>query len=149
MKFNLKKYQIFKLKIYLKEKDFLIFHCAKLNLKQWIIIEQQLKKLNLKYYKPLNGISLKILNTSTHKYFSHLINGPVLFIEYDSKVLETDLIILLKKLEPEFILLAVKLNNVIYMKPCLNKLKTLNYKSNKGNLCKVMDTFLSFTFLSC
>ena len=90
MKFNLKKYQIFKLKIYLKEKDFLIFHCAKLNLKQWIIIEQQLKKLNLKYYKPLNGISLKILNTSTHKYFSHLINGPVLFIEYDSKVLETD-----------------------------------------------------------
>ena len=149
MKFNLKKYQIFKLKTYLKEKDFLIFHCAKLNLKQWVIIEQQLKKLNLKYYKPLNGVSFKILNTSTHKYFSHLINGPVLFIEYDSKFLETDLDLILKKLKPEFILIAIKLNNIIYTESCLNKLKTLNYKTNKGNLCKVMDTFLSFMPLSC
>ena len=149
MKFNLKKYQIFKLKTYLKEKDFLIFHCSKLNLKQWVIIEQQLKKLNLKYYKPLNGISIKTLNTSTHKHFSYLISGPVLFIEYNSKLLESDLSIVFKNLEPEFVPLAVKLNNNIYMRPSLNNLKTLNYRSNKGGLCRTMDSLLSASYLSC
>lgn len=149
MKFNSKRYQIFKLKTYLKEKDFLIFHCAKLNIKQWIIIEQHLKKLKLKYYKPLNGVSLKILNKSTYRYFNHLLSGPVLFVEYDSKVLNFDFSIILKKLDSEFILLAVKINNNIYMTPYLRKLKTLNYKSNKGKLCQVMDNFLSAPYLSC
>ena len=149
MKFNSKKYQIFKLKTYLKEKDFLIFHCAKSNIKQWVIIEQHLKKLKLKYYKPLNGVSLKILNKSTHKYFNHLLSGPVLFVEYDSKALDFDLSSILKKLDPEFILLAVKLNDNIYMKLYLKKLKTLNYRSNKGQLCQIMDSFLSVPYLSC
>ena len=148
MKFNSKKYQIFKLKTYLKEKDFLIFQCAKSNLKQWTITEQHLKKLELKYYKPFKGVSFKILSISTFKYFSRLLNGPVIFIEYDSKNLNSDFHVVLKKLDPEFILLAVKFNNNVYIKFSLNKLQSLNYKSSQGYLCKTMDSFSSSSYLS-
>ena len=149
MKFTLKKYQIFKLKTYFKEKDFLIFHCAKLNLKQWMVMEQQLKKLKLKYYKPFNGVSLKIFNNSTHKNFSYLISGPILIVEYNSKLAISDLFIILKMLEPDFVLLSIKLNNNIYTSSSVEKLKTLNYKSNKGNFCHIMDNLISVSYLSC
>lgn len=147
MDYNSKKYQIFKFKTYLKEKDFLIFHCAKINLKQWIIVEQHLKKLRLQYYKPLNGVSLKILNNSTHHHFGYLISGPILFIEFEYKIVLNDLSIILKQLEPEFSLISIKLNNSIYMKKsCSGHLKTLNYNVNHGNFCRLMDSFLSAPF---
>ena len=149
MDFNSKKYQIFKFKNYLKEKDFLIFHCAKTNLKQWTVIEQNLKKLKLKYYKPLNGISLKVLMHSKYRHFNCLISGPVLFIEYDLKVLENDWSFVLKNLAPEFVLVSVKLSNNLYLTHNLKHLQTLNYKSNKGNLCRVMDNVLSASYLAC
>ena len=73
MDFNLKDYQIFKLKKYFKNNSFFfLFHSAKLSLNQWIAVEQELKKLKLNYYKTINGTTLKTFEKSVYKNSSQI-----------------------------------------------------------------------------
>jgi hypothetical protein len=147
MDFNLKDYQIFKLKKYFKNNDFfLLFHSAKLNLNQWTITEQNLKKLKLNYYKTLNGTTLKTLKNSIYQNITPVISSFVIFINPKFKTTEFDLDSLTKNLKPSFSLISLKLNNKIYSPVQLKGVKSLSYKKNMFNLHKSLDRHLKTSY---
>jgi hypothetical protein len=148
MDFNLKNYQIFRLKKYFKKNDFFfLFHTAKLNLDQWVNKEQNLKKLKFSYYKPLNGTSLTTLNNSVYRNFSSIIGGFVLFVNLNYKKTNQDITSILSSLKPSFVLVSVKLNNKIYSTAQFKGLKSLSYKKNMFNLHKVLDNSLKTSYM--
>lgn len=115
MDHNLKNYQIIKLKKYFKKTGlFFLFHSAKLSLTEWTLNEQNLKKLELNYYKPLNKIAIKTFKNSIFKNFSFNIIGLVFFINSCSIKTELNLFSIIKFLKPSFILTSIKLNNKVY-----------------------------------
>ena len=143
MDFNLKNYQIFKLKKYLKKNDFFfLFHSAKLSLNKWTSIEQNLKKLKLEYYKPLNRTTSKIFKSSIFENFSSIIGGFVLFVNSSNKNNELNLKHITKTLKPNFVLISVKLNNKIYSPAQLKGMKDLSYKKNVFNLHRSLNRYL-------
>lgn len=147
MDFNLKDYQIFKLKKYFKNNSFFfLFQSAKLNLHQWIAIEQELKKLKLNYYKVLNGTTLKTFEKSIYKHSSPLITNLVIFIDSKHKTTEFDLERLKKDLKPSFLLISLKLNNKIYSPAQLKGVKSLSYKKNMFNLHRSLDQHLKTSY---
>jgi hypothetical protein len=147
MDFNLKDYQIFKLKKYFKNNDFFfLFHSAKLNLNQWTTTEQNLKKLKLNYYKTLNGTTLKTLKNSIYQNITPVISSFVIFINPKFKTTEFDLDSLTKNLKPSFSLISLKLNNKIYSPVQLKGVKSLSYKKNMFNLHKSLDRHLKTSY---
>lgn len=148
MDFKFKTYQKVKLKKFFKNNDlFLLFHSAKLNLTKWMFIEQNLKKLRLNYYKPLNKTTAKTLKDSIYKNFSSNIAGFVLFINPSSKNTELNLPLILKSLKPSFTLVSIKLNNKIYSTTQLKGLNDLFYKKSAFNLYKVLDKQLKTSYV--
>jgi hypothetical protein len=152
MHFNLKSYQVFKLKNYFKNKSlFIVFHCAKLNLKEWVQIEQKLKKLKLNYYKPLNKVTLKELKNSIYFNYSPIINGSVLFVSFDSSNSSSDLPHNLNQLQNSlksvFIQVSLKLNNKLYSTQQLVKFQNLSYKENIFKFHKVLNKSLKTCYV--
>lgn len=147
MDFNLKDYQILKLKKYFKKNSFfLLFHSAKLSLNQWVVVEQELKKLKLNYHKPLNGTTLKIFEKSIYKNYSPIITNFVIFIDPKFKTTELDLERLIKDMKPSFSLISLKLNNKIYSPLQLKGVKSLSYKNNMFNLHRSLDEHLKTSY---
>ena len=147
MDFNLKDYQIFKLKKYFKKNGFFfLFHSAKLSLNQWITVEQELKKLKLNYYKTLNGTTLKTFEKSIYKNSSPVITNFVILIDSKFKTTEFDLERLTKDLKPSFSLISLKLNNKIYSSAQLKGVKSLSYKKNMFNLHRSLDQHLKTSY---
>lgn len=147
MDFNLKDYQIFKLKKYFKNNGFFfLFHSAKLSLNQWIVVEQELKKLKLNYYKTLNGTTLKAFEKSIYKNSSPLITNFVILIDSKFKTTEFNLERLIKDLKPSFSLISLKLNNKIYSSAQLKGVKSLSYKKNMFNLHRSLDQHLKTSY---
>lgn len=148
MDFNFKSYQIVKFKKYLKNTDFFfLFHSSKLNLTRWTSIEQNLKKLKLNYYKPLNKTSIKTFKNSIFSNFSSSIGGFILFVNPNHKTTELNLQLINKVLKPSFTLISVKLNNKIYSTSQLKGLKELSYKKSVLNLHKVLDKHLKSSYV--
>lgn len=147
MDFNLKDYQIFKLKKYFKNNGFFfLFHSAKLSLNQWLTVEQELKKLKLNYYKTLNGTTLKTFEKSIYKNFSPIVTNFVILIDSKFKTTEFDLDRLTKDLKPSFSLISLKLNNKIYSSAQLKGVKSLSYKKNMFNLHRSLDQHLKTSY---
>lgn len=145
---NLKNYQIIKLKNYFKRNHFFfLFHSVKLNLAKWTTVEQNLKKLKVSYYKPLNKTTIKIFKSSIYKNFSSNIGGFVLFIYSSYKTVGLNLESLLKSLKPSFVLTSIKLNNKIYSSSQLKGMKDLSYKTNVFNLHKMLDKHLKTSYI--
>ena len=137
MDYNLKKYKVLKFKNYLKNCSFLlIFHSSKISSKDYIKIEQTFKKLKLKNYKILNGISSKTLKNSIYIKYYNLISGLMLFIKPSFKSTSIKLIELKKDLK--FLLLTVKLNNKMYSVSQINSIKEFSYKKNIFDLYKLL-----------
>jgi hypothetical protein len=148
MDFNLKSYRVLKVKNYLKNCDFFFFfHSAKLTSNEWISIEQDLKKLKLKYYKVFNGTTLETINNSVYKNFNQIICGIVLFIEPRFKLTALELDVIKKTLKHLFALLSVKLNNKIYAIEQLKGLKTFSYKQNMFNFYRSLEKGLKSTYV--
>jgi len=148
MDFNLKNYQIIKLKKYFKNTGFfLLFHSVKLDLIKWAIREQNLKKLKLNYYKPLNKIWITTFKNSIYKNFSSSIGGFILIINPNYKLTELNLQSTIKNLKPWFILISVKLNNKIYSFSQLKGMQSLSYKKNIFNLYKTFDKQLKMSYV--
>jgi hypothetical protein len=148
MDFNLKNYQIFKSKKYFKNNDFfLLFHSAKLNLTKWTNTEQNLKKLKLNYYKPLNGTTFKTFKTSIYQNFSSVVGGFIIFINTNYKTTELDLSSIIKSMNPFFVLISVKLNNKIYSPAQLKGMKNLSYSKNMFNFHKSLDKHLKTSYM--
>jgi len=148
MKFNFKSYQIFKLKKYFKNQGlFFIFQSVKLNLTKWVEVEQNLKKLKLNYFKPLNKTTVKSYNDSIYKNFSSSINGFNLFISIRDKKTEFNTQFTLKALSSLFVLTGIKLNNKIYSPSQLKTLKELSYKKKMYTLHNTLDKYLKKSYV--
>jgi hypothetical protein len=148
MDFNFKTYQIVKLKKYFKKNGlFFLFHSAKLNLTKWTLTEQNLKKLKLSYYKPLNKTTVKTFKSSIYKNFSSNIAGFILFINSSYKTTELNLASILKVLKPSFTLVSIKLNNKVYSTSQIKGLNDLSYDKSIFNLYKVLDKQLKTSYV--
>lgn len=129
MQFSSKTYKILKTKNYLKENDlFFFFNSISQNSNDEIIIEQNLKKVNLNYYKIFNKTSKPTLNNSIYKNSNELINSMTLFIKPVFTSIELKKSNLLNCFEPLlFNMLAIKLNSKIYSITQLKQIITFNY----------------------
>jgi hypothetical protein len=127
MEFELKFYKLLKNKQYLtNNKIFFIYNSNNLNKKNWIIIEQVFSKLNLKYYRPYNKLTIKSLSNSIYSNMKQLIHGNIIFIKPKPK---TSLKIKnLTNLNPILTLLCIKLNKKVYSITQIKNINTLNYK---------------------
>ena len=132
MQFSSKDYKILKTKNYLKENSlFFFFNSIHRNSSDGIIIEQNLKKFNLNYYKIFNKTSKTTINNSIYKNSNELINSMTIFIKPISP-LELKKSNLLSCFEPlMFNMLAIKLNNKIYSTSQIKEINTFNYKDTK------------------
>ena len=143
MYFTLKSYQTLKFKNYFKNQSlFLMYHCAKLNLKDWSKIDQKLTKLELNYYKPLNKVTLKELKNSIYSNYSPIINSSLLFVTLNNM---HNLIKLNNNLKPLFVNVCLKLNNKFYSIQQLNKFQNLSYNTNLLKYYKRSNKFLKFS----
>ena len=113
---------------------------------QWIIVEQELKKLKLNYYKTLNGTTLKTFEKSIYKNSSPIITNFVILIDSKFKTTEFDLEQLTKDLKLSFSLISLKLNNKIYSSSQLKGVKSLSYKKNMFNLHRSLDQHLKTSY---
>lgn len=148
MQFSSKDYKILKTKNYLKENNlFFFFNSIHRNSNDGIIIEQNLKKFNLNYYKIFNKTSKATLNNSIYKNSNELINSMTVFIQPISNSIELKKSNLLSCFEPLlFNMLAIKLNNKIYSTFQLKEISTLNYKDTKLLLFQFSLTNLKLIF---
>jgi hypothetical protein len=124
-----------------------LFHSAKLNLTKWTNTEQNLKKLKLNYYKPLNGTTFKTFKTSIYQNFSSVVGGFIIFINTNYKTTELDLSSVIKSMKPFFVLISVKLNNKIYSPAQLKGMKNLSYNKNMFNFHKSLDKHLKTSYM--
>ena len=151
MDFNLKSYQVLKLKNHFKNKSFfIVFYCAKLNLKEWVQIEQKLKMLKLKYYKPLNKITVNELKRSIYCNYKFMINSVVLFLSYkcvSSCDLTYNLNFIQINLKPLLIKVSLKLNNTFYSSKQLIKFQKLSYNDNALIFFKVLNQSLKIGYV--
>ena len=148
MDFNSKDYQNAKLKNFFKTNGFFLwFHLAKLDLNQWTVTEQNLKKLKLNYSKVLNGITLKLFKNSIYTNIRPIVCSFVLFINSNFKTTELQLNSIEKNLKPSFKLISVKLNNKIYSTSQLKGLNEFSYKKSVFNLYGSLDQHLKKSYV--
>lgn len=148
MDFNSKDYQSIKLKRLFKTNDFFfLFHSAKLDLNQWVQTEQNLKKLKLKYFKILNGTTLKLFKGSIYRNLSPVICGFIIFIHSNFKTTKLHFKSVKKNLKPSFELISVKLNNKVYPTSQLKGLNSFSYRTNMFDLYKSFDKHLKASYL--
>jgi hypothetical protein len=145
MEFKLKKYRHFKIKNFIKTNNFFfIYNGNNLNLKNWIIAEQQIKNLNLKYHKIYNKITKKTLEKSIYNNFNTLINGFIILVKPDKKaklILKT-----LLAFSNILTLVGFRLNRKIYNPVQLKNLYSLKYKTNITILIKLIKTSLKISY---
>jgi hypothetical protein len=148
MHFNLKSYQVLRLKNYVKNKSlFIVFHCAKLNLKEWVQIEQKLKILKVKYYKPLNKITRNELDKSIYCNYKFMMHGFILFLSLNCSNLIYNLHDIQISLKPLLIKVSVKLNNKFYSPTQLFKFQKISYTNNILQFYIVLNRSFKITYL--
>jgi hypothetical protein len=127
-----KEFKIEKTKNRIKHNKLFIFlNGITRNSNDWILVEQELKKINFNSNKIFNTALKKPLNNSIFKSTSLLVNSIIFLFKpiLTSKNLNKN--ILFYKIEILiFLLLAVKINNKIYSKPQLKSLLTINYTNS-------------------
>jgi hypothetical protein len=146
MKFNLKNYKTAKTKKYIKVTNlFFFFSGVNRNSDDWIMTEQDLKKINFSYYKVFNKTATKTLKNSIYNNIKPIINGITFFIKPASIPKQLTKEVILDNFEPLlFMILAVKFNNKIYSITQLKKTNSLDYYENKLLICQFGTTQLKF-----
>lgn len=148
MKLNTKEYKILKIQNYLKNNEiFFLFNGLNINSHDWIITEQELKKITFNYYKILNKISHNEINASIYQNLAHTVNGITGFLEPNKNLkILTKHILLTNFKTLLFDMLAVKFNNKIYSLEQIKSIYSLNYSENylilyQFNLTKLKSCF--------
>jgi hypothetical protein len=148
MDFNSKNYQSIKLKKFFKTNSFFLwFHSAKLDLNQWIRIEQNLKKLKLNHSKAPNAVTSKLFKNSIFENLRPAIRSFVSFVTPNFKTTELRGNSIKKDFKPSFELILVKLNNKIYSPSQLKGMNTFSYKKNVFNLHESLDRHLKTSYV--
>jgi ribosomal protein L10 len=140
---KLKTYKLYKVKHFLKTPPLILFfHTLNLKSVNWLEIEQNLLKLNLKYYKIQNTLTKNVIKNSVFSNISPIINGALCFIYPKNLNKFNDDFQKLSKMNKTMLILGVKLNKNLYSAPQLSNISTLNYKKNIIILNKTLKTFL-------
>ena len=143
MEFSLKKYQDNKTIELLKKNSFLLFSInANQNAKNWLVIEQNLSKLEITYHKSYNNSAMKIFRKSTLKNLENLIGSTFFFLKpkkVKQTMIRSNTINSLSS--TQFTILVFKLNNKMHSIPQIKTLNTFNYKKN----AQIMYQFFSTT----
>ena len=131
MQINFKNYKIKKSKHYLKKNSaYFFFKAPSKSAKSWILIDQNLKIVNLTYYKIFNKASKNIINKSIYKNINEAINGITFLIKPKTSKISKEIVI--ANLEPLcFNMLAIKLNNKIYQTMQIKNSFSLNYLNTR------------------
>jgi len=124
-----------------------LFHSVKLSSKKWVITEQNLKKLKVSYYKPLNKVTEKTLKHSIYKNISSNVAGFVLLVNTRYKTTNLKLQHLVKSLKSSFTLVSIKLNNKIYSTSQVKGLNDLSYEKSAFNLHKLLNKHLKTSYI--
>lgn len=149
MEFNLKSYQTFKTKHYLKKNNFLLFTLgANQNSQNWITFEQNLHKLGLSYYKTYNNITIKTLEASVYKNLKNFVKSTFFFLKPKQnpgkiEIIKYSTINMLNS--TTFAILNIKLNKKIYTMSQLKTASTLTYKKNISIMHMFLLTSLKFS----
>ena len=129
MKFTVKSYKLTKIENYFKTSNF-FFLANTITPKNNIKTAQELKKLNINYYKLYNTLTKRILKNSIYHNYRPLINSLVMIIiPQDNKNIKP-------RTNELITLLSVKLNNKIYPTNILRLTIKFNYKDDYLNLVK-------------
>lgn len=145
MHFTLKNYQTLKFKNYFKNQSlFLMYHCAKLNSKEWSKTDQKLIDLKLNYCKPLNKVILKELKNSIYVNYSPIINSSLMIITFNKM---PNLTKLNNTLKPFFVNVCLKLNNKFYSIQQIDKFQSLSYTKNLLKCHKGSNKFFKFSHI--
>ena len=147
MHFEFRDYQLLKIKQNLKNKFLLFSNGANQTSQNWLIVEQNLSDLNLKYYKIYNKIALEVFKNSIYKNISQTIRGTFFFLRLKTTLDVLKKQNLFKVLESIcFTLLSIKLNNKIYSIVQIKNIKSLKYKHNVAVLYQFLLTNLKHVY---
>ena len=143
MKFKLKNYKYQSIKNYIKKTPvFFIYNGSNLNSKNQLKTNQTFYNNKLVCFKIHNSTAKLFIEHSIFKYSKLLLNGPIEFIAFNSKISN---ITTVKNLHPSMTLLGLKLNNKIYSSIQLKKISSFNYKKNVGVFNKSLTNILKIT----
>ena len=147
MKFNLKEYRVFKVKKHFKSSNFFfIYNSAKIKLNNWILTEQNIRKLKLEYHQIFNKTSLKTINSSIYKNTNNIFSDIVIIIKPKYKSTEINKKILNQNLNPLFVLLTIKLNNKIYTPTQIKNLESFSYKNSVLSFNNCLNRYLKTSY---
>lgn len=129
MKFTVKSYKLTKIGNYFKISNF-FFLANTITPKNNIKTAQELKKLNINYYKLYNTLTRRIFKNSIYHNYQPLVNSLVMVIIPQGN----------KNIKPRIneliTLLSVKLNNKIYSTNQIQPTIKFNYRDDYLNLMK-------------
>ena len=141
MKLNFRTYQKTQTKSIFKKSNFLLIAIgANQSATNWIVIEQNLHKLDVSYTKIYNNVTTKIFHDSVAKKLKNTINSTVFFLTHKNlnKMIKSSLLHEIKT--NKFDVVALKLNKKLYAMPQLQKLNSLHYKKNVAVLYQSLST---------
>ena len=128
---NNKIYRIKKIKTYIKKNKFFIFYNGtNKNSNDWLLVKQELKKLNFEFYKIFNkAIDINLKNSLYFNISSRI--SAVMFLSRPQRV-QSNLSkkAVTNKFEKKNFITALKLNNKLYSANQVKQINSLNYKSN-------------------
>lgn len=133
MELTLKDYKILKTKKYIRNNDlFFFFNGINQNSIDGTKTEQELKKLNLSYFKIFNKTSKNLFKNSVYQNIEPLINGLTILIKSNSENSKNLTITKKKLLNLEsFAFLAIKMNKNIYSLNQVKYANSLKYQESK------------------
>lgn len=133
MKFEFREYTIQSTKDTIRNTNFFLFcNGANKNAKSWLITEQNIKKMDFKSHKVFNSITRKMIQGSTHKKATSLIDcaGFIFTTDFNTEIIIYSIINEIHK-TVRFAVLAVKLNNKFVSVKDTRNLFTFKYLDKK------------------
>ena len=144
MDFNLKTYKCFKIKRYFKTIHFFcFFHGTSISNENWVKIEQIFANNGLTYFRILNKIMINTLSNSIFKNLTLLIHGPIILLNSNNANLTFKE---LENINPSMKLLGFRLNNRVYSKKQVEKLKKLSYLENISGFHNSLKVFTKIPY---
>ena len=146
MQFNLKRYKFKKIEYFFKNQPiFFLYNSTNLNFKNWIKIEQSLKKNNFKSYKIYNTLMKTFIKNSIFFNLTPLINGSIILVYTNNK---NDINIQkILNIHPLFTFLCLKFNKSIYSKDQVKNMTILNYFKNMKILNQSLKKTIKYPYL--
>ena len=137
VKFTIKTYKLSKIKKHFKKSHFFFLYNT-ITPKNNIKTTQELKKLDLKYYKLYNTLTRQTLKNSIYQNYQPLINGLVMLVLPRTTInLNT-----LAHLNDIVTLTGIKINNKIYSTKQINPFIKFEYVKDYTNLVKTIKSSL-------